>query len=449
MRHQWIADRAGDPVKTQMHYAKRGIITGEMKYVAQVERIDPELVRKEIAEGRLIIPANINHPHLKPIGIGRACTCKINANIGNSSVSSDRCMEVSKLAVAVEAGADAVMDLSTGPEIDTIRRAIVADSRVPIGTVPLYEAAEMVERIEELTVDQIFEVIERHAAQGVDFVTVHCGLLREHVPLAAKRTTGIVSRGGALTARWMQINGQENPLYEYYDRLLEICRRYDLTLSLGDGLRPGSLADASDAAQFAELATLGELTRRARNADVQVMVEGPGHIPFNEIEMNIRRQIELCDGAPFYVLGPLVTDIAAGHDHITSAIGGTMAAYAGASMLCYVTPKEHLGLPNIDDVRAGVIAHKIAAHAADIARNRPGARERDDELSRARYALNWERQFELLLDPATARKYWQEANVSKDEGRGTRDTERVCSMCGPKFCAMKISQEIKESTQKH
>ncbi|MFH0799027.1 MAG: phosphomethylpyrimidine synthase ThiC [Pseudomonadota bacterium] len=436
MREKWIAGRANDKVKTQLHYARKGIITGEMEFVAKSEMLEPEVVRSEIARGRLIIPANVNHAHLKPIGIGQSCRCKINANIGNSSVSSDRCLETQKLKAAIECGADAVMDLSTGPDIDAIRRAIVGASDVVIGTVPLYEAAEMVENIEELTADQLFEVIERHAMQGVDFVTVHCGLLARHVGLATKRTTGIVSRGGALTARWMQMNGRENPLYEYYDRLLEICRRYDLALSLGDGLRPGSLADASDKAQFAELATLGELTRRAREAEVQVMVEGPGHIPFDEIEMNVRKQIELCDGAPFYVLGPLVTDIAAGHDHITSAIGGTMAAYSGASMLCYVTPKEHLGLPDVEDVRAGVIAHKIAAHAADIALKRPGARERDDALSRARYALDWEKQFELLLDPQVARKYWQEAHIPGSDERP------VCSMCGPKFCAMKISREV-------
>jgi len=321
----------------------------------------------------------------------------------------------------------------------------VAASPVPIGTVPIYEAAEQVENIEDMTVDAFFEVIERHARQGIDFITVHCGLLRSHVDLALDRTCGIVSRGGALTARWMEKNDAENPLYTHYDRLLEICRRYDMGLSLGDGLRPGSLADASDAAQFAELATLGELCRRAQEADVQVMIEGPGHIPFDQIEMNMKKQIEICDGAPFYVLGPLVTDIGAGHDHIVSAIGGTMAAYCGASMLCYVTPSEHLALPDIDDVRAGVIAHKIAAHAADIARKRPGARDRDDELSRARYALDWKRQFELLLDPKGARKIWENARTDacKDV-----DENEACSMCGPKFCAMRISREVKENRPK-
>ena len=313
-----------------------------------------------------------------------------------------------------------------------------------MGTVPLYEAAEIVDRIEDLTVNALFEVIERHAAQGVDFITVHCGLLASHVDLAAARVTGIVSRGGALTAQWMRRNQRENPLYVHFDRLLEICRRADMSLSLGDGLRPGSLADASDAAQFAELTTLGALARRAQAADVQVMIEGPGHIPFHEIEMNVRRQIELCDGAPFYVLGPLVTDIAAGHDHITSAIGGTMAAYAGASMLCYVTPAEHLGLPRLEDVRAGVIAHRIAAHAADIARGRPKARERDDALSRARYALDWERQFELLLDPKGARRIGRRRIPIRSPGR--RDNMSVrCADRSSAPCACRV----KSINQKH
>ncbi|MFA4875509.1 MAG: phosphomethylpyrimidine synthase ThiC [bacterium] len=421
--------------QTQISFAQKDLITEQMHIVAEGERLDPELVRSEIAAGRLIIPANINHKNLRPIGIGRACRCKINANIGNSALSSDMGSEFCKLSAALEAGADAVMDLSTGKDIDQIRRGIIARCPVPVGTVPLYEAAESVERIEDLSVEKLFEVIERHALQGVDFITVHCGLLASHVGLAVRRTAGIVSRGGALTARWMRKNDQENPLYTHFDRLLETCRRHDMALSLGDGLRPGCLADASDAAQFAELATLGELVRRCREAEVQAMVEGPGHVPFDQIEMNVKKQIELCDGAPFYVLGPLVTDIAAGHDHITSAIGGTMAAYAGASMLCYVTPAEHLGLPNVEQVRAGVIAHKIAAHAADIALNRPGSRERDDELSRARYALDWNRQFELMLDPAGARRIWETAHSNKVDSH-------VCTMCGPKFCAMKISREI-------
>lgn len=437
MRKEWIAKRSGDKIKTQMYYARKGIITGEMKYVAKNESLPTEDVRTAIAAGRMVIPANINHPHLIPSGIGKLCRCKINANIGNSSISSDIGCELGKLRLAVAYGADAVMDLSTGTDINEIREAIVAESSVPIGTVPIYEAAEMVENIEELTVDQLFSVIERQAQQGVDFITVHCGLLREHMPLASTRATGIVSRGGALTARWMQKNRKQNPLYEHYDRLLEICQRYDLCLSLGDGLRPGSLADASDAAQFAELKVLGELTMRAREAYVQAMVEGPGHIPFDQIEMNMRKQDELCDGAPFYVLGPIVTDIAAGYDHIASAIGGTMAAFCGAAMLCYVTPKEHLGLPNADDVRAGVIAHKIAAHAADIALKKPGARLKDDAMSKARFELDWDKQFEFMLDPDKARDYLNEANSKK----GLKTAE-PCSMCGPKFCAMRISREV-------
>ncbi len=420
---------------TQLQFARKGIVTDQMRKVATKERLDAEFVRKEVAAGKLIIPANVNHTNLEPIGIGHCCSCKINANIGNSALSSDLGGELCKLSAALEAGADAVMDLSTGADIDSIRRGIIGRCPVPVGTVPLYEAAEMVDEIEDLTVDQLFSVIERHGEQGVDFITVHCGLLAAHVPLATRRTAGIVSRGGALTARWMQKNGKENPLFEHFDRLLDICRKYDISLSLGDGLRPGCLADASDAAQFAELATLGDLVRRSREAGVQAMVEGPGHVPFDQIEMNVKKQIELCDGAPFYVLGPLVTDIAAGHDHIVSAIGGTMAAFAGASMLCYVTPAEHLGLPDVTQVRAGVIAHKIAAHAADIARKRPGARERDDELSRARYALDWNRQFELLLDPSGARKIWEAAHSNNVP-------EHACTMCGPKFCAMKISREL-------
>jgi phosphomethylpyrimidine synthase len=427
--------------KTQLHCARQGIITKQMSYVAKSEMLDAEYVRDEIAKGRLIIPANINHTNLTPIGIGQALRCKINANIGNSAISSDLEGELEKLRVAIECGADAVMDLSTGQGIDKIRQAIIERCPLPLGTVPIYEAAELVDNIEDLTSDQLFTVIENHARQGVDFITVHCGLLASHIDLALKRTTGIVSRGGALMALWMQKNKAENPLYTYFDKLLKICRKYDMSLSLGDGLRPGSLADASDEAQFAELKTLGELCYRARDAEVQVMVEGPGHIPFDEIEINIRKQIELCDGAPFYVLGPLVTDIAAGHDHITSAIGGTMAAFCGASMLCYVTPAEHLALPSVEDVRAGVIAHKIAAHAADIARKRPGARNRDDMLSKARYALDWDSQFKLLLDPQGARRRWEESRIFNDN-KITSSDRSVCSMCGPKFCALRISQQL-------
>ncbi len=440
MRTSWITKRTEDQTPTQLWYAKQGIVTEEMRFVAERERMQPELLRLDLAAGRLIIPANIHHPNLVPIGIGEPLRCKINANIGNSAHASGLEGELEKLRIAVEYGADAVMDLSTGPEIDRIRRTIVRHSTVPVGTVPLYEAAEEVDRIEELTVDGLFRVIERHAEQGVDFITVHCGLLREQLPFARRRLTGIVSRGGGLIARWMQTHDRENPLYTEFDRLLEICRRVDMALSLGDGLRPGSLADASDTAQFAELTVLGELVRRARAADVQVMVEGPGHIPFHEIEMNVQKQIELCDRAPFYVLGPLVTDIAAGYDHIASAIGGTMAATAGAAMLCYVTPKEHLGLPDAEDVRTGVVAHRIAAHAADIARGRPGARAHDDALSRARMALDWEAQFPLLLDPKRAREYWQEARPNA--GCADEEGESACTMCGPKFCPMRNMRKI-------
>ncbi|MBN1282281.1 MAG: phosphomethylpyrimidine synthase ThiC [Proteobacteria bacterium] len=426
-------------MKTQLEAARDGEITSQMRAVAEAEGIAAERVRDEIARGRLIIPANVNHRNLGPIGIGSALSCKINANIGNSQVSSDLGSEIEKLDIAISCGADAVMDLSTGPRIDEIRREIVRRSTAPVGTVPIYEAAEGVDEIEDLTADALLAVIERHAEQGVDFVTVHCGLLARHLPLALSRTTGIVSRGGALTARWMRRNGKENPLYTEFDRLLEICRRHDMALSLGDGLRPGCIADASDEAQFAELAVLGELIGRSRDAGVQAMVEGPGHIPLNEIEMNVRRQIEICDGAPFYVLGPIVTDIAAGHDHIASAIGGAIAAAAGAAMLCYVTPAEHLGLPAAEDVRQGVIAHRIAAHAADVARGRPGARQRDLALSRARFAMDWEGQFGLLIDPAGARKRWDEAR-----GLGCEPSSEACSMCGPKFCAMRLSKELVE-----
>lgn len=409
--------------------------------MAAEERLRPEFVRDEIATGCLIIPANINHKNLKPIGIGIAARCKINANIGNSSLKSDIEHELKKLRIAIKYGSDAVMDLSTGADINKIRSAIIKNSPAPVGTVPIYQAIEMVDRVEDLTVDQMFDVIEMQAGEGVDFMTIHAGLLRRHTALACKRTTGIVSRGGSLLARWMVKNDKENPFYEHYDRLLEICRKYDVSLSLGDGLRPGSLADASDSAQFAELKTLGELTKRSWEKDVQVMIEGPGHIPFKEIEMNVKKEIELCHGAPFYVLGPVVTDIAAGYDHIASAIGGTMAAYHGASMLCYVTPKEHLGLPDEEDVRQGVIAHKIAAHAADVARGRIGARERDDKMAKARYAFDWPKQFELVLDPDRAKEYYSISNPEPANAE-TRKLENFCSMCGPKYCAIRTSKEI-------
>jgi phosphomethylpyrimidine synthase len=419
---------------TQMHHARKGVVTPEMVRVAEREAVEPEFIRDEVARGRMVIPANVNHAALDAMGIGINALCKINANIGNSSVHSHVEQELTKLHQAVHYGADTVMDLSTGGGIDAIREAILAVSPVPIGTVPIYQAVQQVTRVEDLTADDLLANIEHQAQQGVDYMTVHCGVLYEHLPLAQNRITGIVSRGGALHAQWMVHHRQQNPLYVHYDRILEIARKYDVTLSLGDGLRPGCLADASDKAQFAELKTLGELTRRAWEKDVQVMVEGPGHVPFDQIAMNVYRQIEECNEAPFYVLGPLVTDIAPGYDHITSAIGATMAGYAGAAMLCYVTPKEHLGLPDADDVKQGVIAYKIAAHAADVARHRKGARDRDDALSRARFAFDWNEQFRLSLDPDTARSMHDETLPA--EGY---KTAAFCSMCGPKFCSMNVS----------
>ncbi len=419
---------------TQMHHARRGVITPEMKRVAEREETAPETIRDEVARGRMVIPANVSHAALDPMAIGINARCKINANIGNSAVTSNVEEELEKLHYSVHFGADTVMDLSTGGGIDEIRAAIIAASPVPIGTVPVYQAVQQVTRVEDLTADDLIDNIEHQAQQGVDYMTVHCGVLYEHLPLVQHRITGIVSRGGALHAQWMVHHRKQNPLFVHYDKILEIARKYDVTLSLGDGLRPGCLADASDAAQFAELKTLGDLTRKAWEKDVQVMVEGPGHVPFDQIAMNVERQIQECNEAPFYVLGPLVTDIAPGYDHITSAIGATMAGYAGAAMLCYVTPKEHLGLPNKEDVKQGVIAYKIAAHAADVARHRKGSRDRDDALSRARFAFDWNEQFRLSLDPETARSMHDETLPA--EGY---KTAAFCSMCGPKFCSMNVS----------
>jgi phosphomethylpyrimidine synthase len=433
MRSDWIAKRRGQANVTQMHLARRGLVTEEMAYVASRERLAPELVRDEVARGRMVIPANVNHPELAPLGIGIAATCKINANIGNSAVVSNVDAELAKLSVCLKYGADTVMDLSTGGDIPLIREAILRHSPVAVGTVPIYECLAHVQEVADLTPRQLLEIIEAQAAQGVDYMTIHAGLLRDFIPLAARRTTGIVSRGGALMAQWMLANGAENPLFTHFDAICDIFKRYDVTFSLGDGLRPGCLADASDEAQFAELKVLGELTRRAWAHDVQVMVEGPGHVPLDQIPMNMEKERVLCDEAPFYVLGPLVTDIAPGYDHITSAIGAAVAAQHGAAMLCYVTPAEHLGLPDIDDVRQGIVAYKIAAHAADVARHRPGARDRDDALSRARYAFDWKRQFELSLDPDTARAK-HDATLPQEAFKSAE----FCSMCGPKFCAMKI-----------
>jgi len=424
---------------TQMHYARKGVITPEMTYVAEREGLEPEMVRAEVARGRLIIPCNVNHTSLEPMGIGTVATVKINANIGNSAVTSDVEGELEKLKFALKYGADTVMDLSTGGNIDEIRQAIIAASPVPIGTVPIYQAITIVKQVEDLTPDDMIDMIEHQAKQGVDYMTIHAGVLLEHLPLVQHRITGIVSRGGALMAQWMLAHKKQNPLYSHFDRLCQIFRKYDVSFSLGDGLRPGCTADASDAAQFAELRTLGELTRVAWAHDVQVMIEGPGHVPMDQIEMNVRMQQEICQEAPFYTLGPLVTDIAPGYDHITSAIGAAMIGWHGASMLCYVTPKEHLGLPNREDVKQGCIAYKIAAHSADIARGRKGARDRDDALSRARFNFDWERQFALALDPETARAMHDETLPHE----AFKHAE-FCSMCGPKFCSMKISRHLEE-----
>ncbi len=449
MRSQWIQNRldqaktSGDGNVSQMHLAKNGVITEEMHYVAAREDLEAEFIRSEVARGRMVIPANINHVNLEPMAIGVHSKTKINANIGNSSVTSDLEGELEKLHTAVHLGADTVMDLSTGGDLDEIRLSNIKNSPVPIGTVPIYEALFRVPRVEDLTIEVMLDVIEKQAQQGVDYMTIHAGVRLHHVPFTKDRVTGIVSRGGSILAQWMSAHKKDNFLYEHFEAICEIFKKYDVTFSLGDGLRPGCLADANDAAQFGELDVLGELTKIAWKHDVQVMVEGPGHIPMHLIPMNIERQMRVCHEAPFYVLGPLVTDIAPGYDHITSAIGAAIAGQAGAAMLCYVTPKEHLGLPNKDDVRQGVIAYKIAAHAADIARNRPGARDRDDALSKARFNFEWEKQFALSLDPETARNMHDEE--LPDEA--FKDA-KFCSMCGPKFCSMKITQEVRDFAPK-
>ena len=427
---------------TQILAARRGDITPEMEFVAQCEQLAPELIRDEVAAGRMVIPANTFHlaGALEPMAIGIAAKCKINANIGNSAVTSNVNEELEKLHMAVHHGSDTVMDLSTGKDIDNIRRAIIDASPVPIGTVPIYQMLEELGgNIEDMRPQHFLDMVEHQAKQGVDYMTIHCGVMMEHLHLTTRRVTGIVSRGGSLIAKWMMVHRKQNPLYESFDDLCDIMRQYDVTWSLGDGLRPGSIADASDDAQFAELDVLGELTRRGQERGTQVMVEGPGHIPMHQIEMNVKRQIEVCNGAPFYVLGPLVTDVAPGYDHITSAIGAAMAGWHGAAMLCYVTPKEHLGLPNADDVKQGVIAYKISAHAADVARGRVGAQDRDDALSKARFAFDWNEQFRLSLDPETARAYHDET-LPQD----TFKSAHFCSMCGPKYCSMKITEDIRK-----
>ncbi|MEI8247929.1 MAG: phosphomethylpyrimidine synthase ThiC, partial [Lentisphaerota bacterium] len=431
---------------TQITRARAGEITPEILKVAEKEKRSPESIRAEVAAGAIVIPANINHKSLDPIGIGKTLFTKINANIGNSTLSSCPKMELEKLHTALKYGADTVMDLSTGSNITNIRQTIVNNSPAPIGTVPVYEALSRIKSADLLTDELILQVIREQAEQGVDYMTIHAGLLREHIPMAKERMLRIVSRGGSILAKWMQVNNRENLFYENFDKILDICQQYDVTLSLGDGLRPGCLADASDEAQFAELKVLGGLVSRCRAAGVQAMVEGPGHVPLDQIEMNMKIEDEICQGAPFYILGPVVIDCAPGYDHITSAIGATLGAYYGAAMLCYVTPKEHLGLPNAEDVRNGVIAYKIAAHAADVALKRPDARKRDDAISQARADFDWQKQFELALDPDRAREFRQQAlderNAQTGEHASVNDKDHFCTMCGPDFCSMRISREL-------
>ncbi|OLC15767.1 MAG: phosphomethylpyrimidine synthase ThiC [Candidatus Rokubacteria bacterium 13_1_40CM_69_27] len=425
---------------TQMHYARRGEITPEMEFVALRERLAPELVRDEIARGRAILPANINHPETEPMIIGRTFLVKINANIGNSAIASSIDEEVEKMTWAIRWGADTVMDLSTGKNIHETREWILRNSPVPIGTVPIYQALEKVEgKAEELTWELYRDTLIEQAEQGVDYFTIHAGVLLRYIPLTASRVTGIVSRGGSIMAKWCLAHHQESFLYTHFRDICEVMAAYDVAFSLGDGLRPGSTADANDAAQFAELDTLGELTKVAWEHDCQVMIEGPGHVPMHLIKENMDRQLQVCHEAPFYTLGPLTTDVAPGYDHITSAIGAAMIGWFGTAMLCYVTPKEHLGLPNKKDVKDGVIAYKIAAHAADLAKGHPRAREWDDALSKARFEFRWEDQFNLSLDPERAREFHDETLPAE----GAK-LAHFCSMCGPKFCSMKITQEVRE-----
>jgi phosphomethylpyrimidine synthase len=448
---------------SQMHYARRGIITPEMEYVAERENlgrerlasyvrdgesfgaeipdyVTPEFVRDEVARGRAIIPSNVNHPECEPMAIGRNFLVKINANIGNSAVASDVAAEVDKMVWSIRWGADTVMDLSTGRNIHDTREWIVRNSPVPIGTVPIYQALEKVGGVaEDLTWEVFRDTLIEQAEQGVDYFTIHAGVRLPYVPLAAKRVTGIVSRGGSIMAKWCLAHHKESFLYERFDEITEIMQAYDIAYSLGDGLRPGSIADANDEAQFAELYTLGELTKRAWASDVQVMIEGPGHVPMHKIKENMDKQLAVCGEAPFYTLGPLVTDIAPGYDHITSGIGAAMIGWFGTAMLCYVTPKEHLGLPDRDDVKVGVVTYKLAAHAADLAKGHPAAKVRDDALSKARFEFRWRDQFNLSLDPDTAEDYHDQTLPAE----GAK-TAHFCSMCGPKFCSMKISQEVRE-----
>ena len=431
---------AGETNFSQMHFARRGEITPEMRFIALRENVTPELVRDEVAAGRAVIPANRNHPELEPMIIGSRFLVKINANIGNSAVSSSIEDEVEKLRWAVKWGADTVMDLSTGQDIHETREWILRNSPVPIGTVPIYQALEKVKgKPEDLCLSAYLDTLEEQAQQGVDYFTIHSGVLLRYVPLTAKRLTGIVSRGGSIMAKWCLAHHKENFLYTGFEEICAVMKKYGVTFSLGDGLRPGSIRDANDAAQMGELATLGELTEHAWRHDIQTMIEGPGHVPMHLIKENVDKQKELCHEAPFYTLGPLTTDIAPGYDHITSAIGAAMIGAYGTAMLCYVTPKEHLGLPNKDDVRDGVIAYKIAAHAADLFKGHPGAQERDDALSKARFEFRWQDQFNLSLDPERAREFHDETLPAE----GAK-VAHFCSMCGPSFCSMKITQDVRD-----
>jgi phosphomethylpyrimidine synthase len=443
-RQRPLRARAGRRV-TQLHYARRGEVTPEMEFIALREGLDPETVRDEVARGRAIIPANVNHPESEPMIIGRNFLVKVNANIGNSAVTSSVAEEVDKLTWATQWGADTVMDLSTGADIHTTREWIIRNSPVPIGTVPIYQALEKVDgQPENLSWEVYRDTIVEQCEQGVDYFTVHAGVLLRYIPLTAKRVTGIVSRGGSILAAWCLAHHEENFLYTHFAELCEILSAYDVAFSLGDGLRPGSIADANDDAQLSELRTLGELTSVAWEHDVQVMIEGPGHVPMHKIKENVDLQLEVCHEAPFYTLGPLTTDVAPGYDHITSAIGAAMIGWYGTAMLCYVTPKEHLGLPDRDDVKQGVIAYKIAAHAADVAKGHPRAHEWDDALSTARFEFRWQDQFELSLDPDTARAYHDETLPAEPA-----KTAHFCSMCGPKFCSMRISHDVREYAEAH